>query len=232
MEHIPVNREPYDGCYVCPECGAASRKPGACRGLGRKAKPEVGPKNWKWLGGIISEMGKSRGRIVCECGTTNTVYIWSWSGHGHKRCEGCGGKLSRTNDTPNQWVAVGLYLVGSPCIQNVGAVCIAVAEKEEEARKYLVLHEQGMTPFLLKVVAAVKQPWVDYLHAMGDELRRAIVAERNARIAAGRCAAWEDAADAVLESRNMTYVSTDDYIYLIDLSSVDLSSLQNMLAIA
>jgi hypothetical protein len=38
-------------------------------------------------------VGRSRVIAVCDCGSRNLCYLWSWAGHGFKRCHSCGRRL-------------------------------------------------------------------------------------------------------------------------------------------
>lgn len=37
-----------------------------------------------------ARVGRSSVIAVCECGARNLCYLWSWAGHGKRRCHGCG----------------------------------------------------------------------------------------------------------------------------------------------
>lgn len=37
----------------------------------------------------ISEVGRNRQLIECDCGARVWVFVWSWSGHGIRRCPAC-----------------------------------------------------------------------------------------------------------------------------------------------
>ncbi len=44
--------------------------------------------------GDYREMGRSFVRVQChKCGAITRCYLWSWAGHGFRRCEGCRRKL-------------------------------------------------------------------------------------------------------------------------------------------
>ena len=58
------------------------------------AKTPKPPRQERWSSrGVVSNFGRSYRWINCPfCGVSTKAFLWSFAGHGFKRCDGCGAR--------------------------------------------------------------------------------------------------------------------------------------------